>query len=210
MSLYRRKTSSSSVTEYAPIARALCRMDSVVEQRLVRKFEVAYTIAKEGITFTKMTSLCNLLERQGVDLGEGYKTTMACSTFVEFIAEDLRQDLCQALQKHKFFSLQMDGNTDAANIEEEIFLSTYLDVSDSGGALHVRNNFLCIQQPKSTTAVGLAECVGRALSYMGVDQPAKLVGFGCDGANVNLGDGGLRGKLEVERPWLIMTWCLAH
>ena len=45
---------------------------------------------------------------------------------------------------------------------------------------------------------------------MGVDQPAKLVGFGCDGANVNLGDGGLKGKLEVERPWLITTWCLAH
>ena len=104
----------------------------------------------------------------------------------------------------------MDGSTDAANIEEEIFLSTYLDVSDSGGALHMRNIFYCIRQPKSTIAVDLAECVGRALSYMGVDQPAKLVGFGCDGANVNLGDGGLRGKLEVERPWLITTWCLAH
>ena len=121
MSLYRRKTSSLSVTEYAPIAKALCKMDSVLEQRLVRKFEVAYTIAKERIAFTKMTSLCNLLERQGVDLGEGYKTNMACSTFVEFIAEDLRQDLCQALQKRKFFSLQMDGSTDAANVEEEIF-----------------------------------------------------------------------------------------
>ena len=40
-----------------------------------------------------------------------------------------------------FFSLQMDGSTDAANIEEEIFLSTYLDVSDSDGTVHVRNNF---------------------------------------------------------------------
>ena len=46
---------------------------------------------------------------------------MACSTFVGFIAEDLQQDLCQALQKRKFFSLQMDGSTDAANNEEEIF-----------------------------------------------------------------------------------------
>lgn len=78
------------------------------------------------------------------------------------------------LQKHKFFSLQMDGSTDAANIEEEIFLSTYLAVSDSDGIVHVRNNFLCIRQPKSTIAIGLAECVGRALSYMGMDQPAKL------------------------------------
>ena len=88
-----------------------------------------------------MTILFNLLEQQGVDLGEGYKRIwLVLHYFVEFIAEDL----CQVLQKHKFVSLQMDGSTDAANIEEEIFLSTYLDVSDSGGALHVRNNYLCI------------------------------------------------------------------
>ena len=48
MLLYCRKTSSLSVTEYAPIAKAICKMDSVLEQTLVRKFEVTYTIAKEG------------------------------------------------------------------------------------------------------------------------------------------------------------------
>jgi len=47
---------------------------------MVRKFEVTYTIAKEGITFRKMTSICNLIEQQGINLGEGYKTNMACST----------------------------------------------------------------------------------------------------------------------------------
>ena len=45
---------------------------------------------------------------------------------------------------------------------------------------------------------------------MGLEQPEKLIGFGCDGVNVNIGDEGLRGKLEIERPWLITTWCIAH
>jgi len=36
-----------------------------------------------------------------------------------------------------------------------------------------------------------------------------LIGLGCDGANVNVGDEGLRGKLEVDRPWLT-TWCMAY
>ena len=45
---------------------------------------------------------------------------------------------------------------------------------------------------------------------MGVDELGKLIGFGCDGANVNLGDEGLKGKLEVRRPWFITTWCLPH
>ena len=51
----------------------------------------------------------------------------------------------------------------------------YLDVSDSDGTAHVRNNFLCIQQPRSTTAIASATCVTRALSYMGVDQAGKLL-----------------------------------
>jgi len=44
--------------------------------------------------------------------------------------------------KLQIFSIQMDGNTDVSNIEEEIFLCTYLGVSDSDGTFHVRNNFV--------------------------------------------------------------------
>ena len=33
----------------------------------------------------KIPTLCDLLERQGVNLGEGYKTNMACSTFVDLL-----------------------------------------------------------------------------------------------------------------------------
>jgi len=133
---------------------------------------------------------------------------VACSTFVDFIAESLQLDMYKVLHSCKFFSLQMDGGTDAANIEEEIFLSTYLDVRDSDCFVHVRNNFFCVCQPMSTTAVGLSNCVTRALSYIGIDKIEKLVGFGCDGANVNIGDDRLRGKLEVDRPWLVTTWLI--
>ena len=56
-----------------------------------------------------------------------------------------------------FFSIQMDGSTDAVNIEEEIFLCTYLNVSDRDGTVHKRNNFLCVRQPRGTTAIELAE-----------------------------------------------------
>jgi len=45
---------------------------------------------------------------------------------------------------------------------------------------------------------------------MGIGQIGKLIGLGCDGANVNFGDEGLREKLEVDRPWLITNWCMVH
>ena len=53
---------------------------------------------------------------QGVDLGAGYKTNVAYSTFVDYIAEDLQRDLSQMLWAHRFFSLQMDGCPNNANI----------------------------------------------------------------------------------------------
>jgi len=37
-----------------------------------------------------------------------------------------------------------------------------------------------------------------------------LIGVGCDGANVNISDDGFRRKLEIERPWLIITRCMAY
>ena len=65
-------------------------MDSEAEAKINRKFDLAYVMAKENIAFTKMKPLCQLEERHGVDLGETYKTDMACSAFVDYIARDLR------------------------------------------------------------------------------------------------------------------------
>ena len=38
----------------------------------------------------------------------------------------------------------------------------------------------------------------------------RLVGLGCDGANVNMGLHGLRGYIEESVPWVVTIWCLAH
>ena len=46
---------------------------------------------------------------------------------------------------------------------------------------------------------------------MGVDNwKNKLVGFGSDGASVNMAAGGLCGYLEADIPWVIVFWCLIH
>ena len=76
--------------------------------------------------------------------------------------------------------------------------------------MHLRNVFLCVRQPSSTNAEGLCECFGRALSYMGIDVPHKLVGFGCDGTNVNMGERALKSLLQAHKPWLAVCWCMAY
>ena len=62
-----KKQSSSDVTEYAPIAKALHNLDGDTALKVKRKFD----IAKQNLAFTKMGPLCELEERHGVDLGEG-------------------------------------------------------------------------------------------------------------------------------------------
>ena len=40
------------------------------------------------------------------------------------------------------------------------------------------------------------------------DWEEKLIGLGCDGTNVNIAAGGLRGYLEEAVLWIIVFWCL--
>ena len=52
MVLYK-KSLSVSVTKYAPIANTLSTLDERTEAIVMRKFNIAYAIFKEGFAFTK-------------------------------------------------------------------------------------------------------------------------------------------------------------
>ena len=64
---------------------------------------------------------------------------------------------------------------------------------------------------RSGTGQGLFSCVQEAVEYMGVDDwETKLIGFGCDGTNANMADGGLKGFRKEAVPWVIVSRCLGH
>lgn len=75
----------------------------------------------------------------------------------------------------------------------------------------MRDVYFAVKQPQSTDAPGLYACLQQAVHYVGIDNwKSKLVGFGSDGASVNMAAGGLRGYLEADIPWVVVFWCLAH
>ncbi len=50
-----------------------------------------------------------------------------------------------------------------------------------------------------------------AVQYMGtMNWKTKMIGFGCDGTNANIADGGLKGLLTETLPWVVVFWCLAR
>ena len=211
-SLFTRSKAVPAV-DYAPIARALERMDANTASIMKRKFEIAYFICKQHLPFTEMGPICGLEEKHGVNLGTGYKNDKACAVFAEFIAQERREALLNTISKAKFFSIQADGTTDKGNIEEEMFHVVYCDFNSDDMKVQVCNRFLAVRQPTSGNAAGLFECFKQTMEYINIPEAewrAKLVGYGCDGASVNVACNGLKGYFEEAVPWIIMFWCLAH
>ena len=212
MLLYK-KQRSSNVCDYSPIARSVAQssMDASTREKMKRKFDITYLMAKEKLAFTKMAPICELEERHGVDLGAGYKNDRACATFTEFISRDLQITLSSELSKHNFFSVQADATTDAGHVEVELYMVLHFDPSSTDRKVHVRNTFLCGRYLKNGTGEGLYESLERAMQYVEIDDwKTKMIGFGCDGASANIAEGGLKGILTREVPWIFMFWCLAH
>ena len=67
-------------------------------------------------------------------------------------------------KKVNFFSIQVDGSCDSANLEDELFIALYFDPYTSDREVHVCSKFLSVRQPTSTNAAGLFEAFTRAIA----------------------------------------------
>ena len=64
----------------------------------------------------------------------------------------------------------------------------------------------------SANASGLYDCFNSAMSNLHIQDEYrdKVIGFECDGTNVNMADGGVKGLLENDMPKIVGFWCLCH
>ena len=202
-----KKKQGKSPREYAPEQEKLFSvpvMDSGTKAMMKMKFDNAYFLVKEKLAFSKFKPLCDLEIQHGVDLGQKYLNDHGCATFVHFIAEDLRGQLLSVLSKAHFFSIQVDGTTDAGNMEEELFLVVYFQPNYTSSQL---GNHEVLY-----TGESLYECLQRALDFVGVKNwKSRLIGLGCDGAAANMSVArGMHHFLKEAVPWVAVSWCLAH
>lgn len=88
------------------------------------------------------------------------------------------------------------------------------DSKSSDEMVHIKTNLFCVHRPSSCTVSGLLECVARALSDLSITEVSmseckNLVGFGTNGAAVNISKLGLKGLIEKELQWIFWMWYLA-
>lgn len=217
---------NESVTSYSPIARSLlssASMDPAVRERVKKKFDISFVLAKEHIPFLKFPAIHELEERHGVDLGPTYKNRDSARNFVHYIAESQRRQLQVSLASCHFYSVLMDGSADKGRVENELFVILFCKRDDTQQQIKTYARYFCVLEPTKADADGLVECLSRALKSMGIENLLErecvlsarelpvLVGCGTDGASVNVSDqNGMRGKLQATLPWLYWAWCYAH
>ena len=101
----------------------------------------------------KYPAICELEAKHGVDLGTNYRTQTARSSFVHYSAEAIREELPEKLRKAKFFSLLLDGSTDAANVDNELVLVVWFDKDGTNEKVSTRTSHFKIMRPSTVTAL---------------------------------------------------------
>ena len=143
------------------IGRSMCGMDSQTQARVIRKFELSYVMAKESIPFAKYPALLQLEQHHGVDIGHAYNTPESAKAFTGFIAKSQCQGFLNILSSNNhFYSLLMDGTTDAGNVEEELVALVFCTKDASTQQLITCSRFLSLYSPKKADASGLLQCIG--------------------------------------------------
>lgn len=105
-----------------------------------------------------------------------------------------------------FFSILIDGATDVSVTENELIYGRY---AQSGVPV---NHYFSIENIASADAAGILKSIEDSFERNGLPEwKDKLIGFGSDGASVNLVcRSGIAKLINDDVPHLIITHCAAH
>jgi hypothetical protein len=127
--------------------------------------------------------------------------------FIKYIYESLFITSKHHLQEDvHFFSILIDGATDSSVTENELI---YLRFVEDGKPV---NHYFSIENVEHANAAGILQTIEQAFVKKGLENwKDKLIGFGSDGALVNLGSRGGIATLIKRQCWhLVIVHCIAH
>lgn len=81
------RSSNQPITTYAPVAKGLLAIGKRELEKLGKKFDLCYVLAKENLAFRKYPALVSLEKRHGVDVGTAYLNKASARVFTHSIAE---------------------------------------------------------------------------------------------------------------------------
>ena len=110
------KANDEPIVNYAPIASCLITMQECDQARMRCKFDWCYLMAKEGIAFEKFPKFCEMEERHGTMLMLDTPTGQPPICAIIYAIHS-RSSTAGVLSKKHFYSVLMDGSTDAGKLK---------------------------------------------------------------------------------------------
>ena len=193
----------------APAVKAMVQLTNETKEKLNLLFRNVHALIKSNKSFRDFKWLCQLDDAKGLYPGNTYRTDKAARQIAKTIARVERLKLAEELLHANFISLICDGSTDASFSEQEVLYVRYA----TGGS--VQTKFVGLGSPNVADANGLKDTIVKILQHADTsmdDLKHKLVGFGCDGAAVNMGSQNGLGVLlkDTFQPSMVTIHCMAH
>ena len=78
------------------------KLDDETKSRMEKLFNTAHYVAKEGLAFKKFTGLCDLQEKNGLNIGNNYRNKIKCKEFVFSIAAIEQEKYAKEIRDARF------------------------------------------------------------------------------------------------------------
>ena len=190
--------------------------DTKYEKQVAKLMNMALCTVKEDLAFAKYPKLCQLQQKNGMDLRKNYLTDKACSCFVSSIAKDMKNNLGHNVSNTCFMLVLTDGSTDSSILEQEIVYVCYLNENNKPVT-----QFAGLKNPmKADTLRSLSaiEDVMKSLNVFELTDEEylaavykKLINGNFDGVSVMSGNNsGVQVRLKEKQPAMVYTHCTAH
>ena len=208
------------VVENAAFLASFSVMDDGEMERMKRKFQICYMMAREGLPFQKYAPLHNLQEFHGVDLGDSYKTNDNAQIFTHYIARSQRQLFQNIFAERHFISFILHHATSTESKGHAIVFVQCLVKNDVAKEIGCCCRYLNVINLTSTYESEMATCLGVSLGRLGINIRSKdealnaanrpiVVAGSSDGAS-NEDDRGMKEEIQSTFPWLYWSWCFSN
>ena len=95
------------------------KLNQEQESILTSLTNTAFYVAKKKVAFDAFNSLCELQEKNGLNLGTQYRSDKSCKEFVMAIADQEKENTIQSIKASRFVAVMGDGSTDVSITEQE-------------------------------------------------------------------------------------------
>ena len=95
------------------------KLNQEQESILTSLTNTALYVVKKKVAFDAFSSLCELQEKNGLNLGTQYRRDKSCKEFVIAIADQEKENTIQSIKASRFVAVMGDGSTDVSITEQE-------------------------------------------------------------------------------------------